>query len=58
MPAERSSTIIILAIAGVILFLILGSIFWVHRVDTAPKVPLHSVNRPLLLPGGVRAWRV
>ncbi len=32
----------LIAIAGVILFLILASFFWVHRTDPTPKPPLHS----------------
>ncbi len=42
MPAERISTLMLIAIAGVILFLVLASVFWVHRTDTHPKAPMHS----------------
>ncbi len=42
MAAERSSTILLLAIAGLILLMLLSGFWWVHRVDTAPKPPMHS----------------
>jgi hypothetical protein len=43
MPAERSSMILLMAIAGLILLLLLGCFFWIRRTDTAPKAPLHPV---------------
>jgi hypothetical protein len=47
MVGERSSTILLLAIAGLILFLVLATLWWFHRVDATPKAPLHSaVLRP------------
>lgn len=48
MPAERSSLILLIAIAGVMLLLVLGSVWWFHRTDPQPKAPMHSgIKKPL-----------
>lgn len=48
MPAERSSLILLIAITGVMLVLVLGSVWWFHRTDSQPKAPMHSeVERAL-----------
>jgi hypothetical protein len=47
MAAERSSMILLIAIAGLIALMILGSIWWVHSTDTNPKAPMHSAMRGL-----------
>ena len=42
MTSEGSSKVLLLAITGIIVFLLLGSFLWFHRTDTAPKAPMHS----------------
>ncbi len=42
MAAERSSTLLLIAIASLILLLLVSGIWWIHRVDTSPKPPMHS----------------
>jgi hypothetical protein len=46
MAAERSSSMLLVAIAGLILFLILATLWWFHRIDASPKAPLHSAISP------------
>ena len=38
----------LVVIASIILLLILGSLWWFHRSDGAPKLPLHSNLRVTL----------
>ena len=58
MPAERSSLILLLAISGVVLLLVLGSVWWFHRTDSRPKAPMHSaVSRPLQTAAQLRRAR-
>jgi len=43
--------ILLLAIAGVMLLLVVGTILWFHRTNQAPKTPLlHSVRQRAVLP--------
>jgi len=35
----------LVVIASIIMLLILGSLWWFHRTDEAPKLPLHSSLR-------------
>jgi hypothetical protein len=46
MEMERSSSILLLGIAILILSFVLGALWWFHRTDEAPKPPLHSALRP------------
>ncbi len=46
MSAERVSVFMLVVMTGIIVLLILGSLWWVHRIDSSPKPPLHSRIKP------------
>jgi hypothetical protein len=39
---ERSSSILLLVMVGLILLILIAGYWWIHSTDTTPKAPLHS----------------
>ncbi len=42
--AEQSSSVLLIAIAVLIVLMLVAVVHWVHRTDATPKPPLHSLK--------------